>query len=74
MSMHGRSIKLKRLLKLGVAAVVIPVAAMQFASPAATAAPAPAKGYYIAVSGVDFTPGKVYSPEQVQQMQKAGAR
>jgi len=54
-----------------VAAAVVTLVSL--ASPVASAAPTPAKGYYIAVSGVDFTPGKAYSPQQVQQMQQAAA-
>jgi hypothetical protein len=47
------------------------VALVSVTSPAATAGPTPVTGYYIAVSGVDFSPGKAYSPQQVREMQKA---
>jgi hypothetical protein len=70
LSKYNRSIKSRR--RLGIAAVAILATAMQFSS-RAIAAPLQAKGYYIAVSGVEFTPGKAYSPEQIQQLQNFAA-
>jgi hypothetical protein len=70
MPVLSRSI-LRSKLTSAIVAGVVGITAVTVVSPGPAAASIPAKGYYFAVPGVNLTPGKAYSPQQVQQMQQA---